>query len=1026
MNWLNRYFFVIFFVFCVFTGLSQPLIHEIHRDYFTRFLNFDELVKTDLSRITAITQDTSGYVWLAGPKGLYRYDGTRLKSYQPDTLPGSLPSRSVHSLFAGNDGKLWIGTHSGLCRYIPGNDRFETVFNSDEPDSAHIRAILAEGDSILWFETLPGYLYKMDQETKEILGYWKHQNTKQPYYPYHIIYRSHDGKLWVGGRGIPMMYLDGNTGNFITLPIGHPENRMKREQDVAVLLETSMDHFLVGGLDGLYLYDNDERTFDRIHTTSTWAAITDHQGNVWVGTGNGAGRLDLQNGELTLFLNQEDDPGSLKGNNVNFLFEDSFDNIWLATDKGVSIYRSPVEGVSYIFHIAGIDDSPSSSVITDLALAPDGRIWIGTFRHGIDLYEAETGMFRHYNPETLPGMPSGKIRCLLPMQDGSVFAGLWAGIGFGRVYPNGKYKHYRYDPLSLKMDWYNDLEYASGNDIYLGFWGADGLTVFDTETGLFSENSLKNKFSDPYLSRLITCLYKDGQERLWVGTTHTGIHRYDRLRDTSICYFEGIRPGGGFFENEVHDIAGDASGRIWAAGNDVYLYDKDSDSFKIFVNASPGTVFDIVALGDTTLWLLSDKGLISIDTRNAAIRDLSSLVNLRFSSDAGCGLEISPGRIMIGGENGLAVLEPDKLYAGSRTPEAFISQMDVFTHGLIHNPVNDTVIKLSYDENFMNIAIGTNEVGSGAAYRYSFLLENFTQDWQYLPPADMTARFTNIPPGYYTFRLRVDDETGVHSDQPPSFHLLISPPFWDTWWFILVASLLAAAGIYLFARWRMKNIRLALQNLEIQQKLLRLQMNPHFIFNSLSAIQNFIYTKQTHLAGDYLSEFARLIRMILENSRYEEISLDKEITFIELYLNLQQLRFEQKFDYILETDEDLDSENILVPPMLSQPFLENAIEHGIRHSPHRGKLLITFQLKDKGLLFVLEDNGIGLTASAELNAGRKKNHKSLAIEISRQRLEQLKKQSGIDITFRLEEITGDDGKVKGTRVSYLIPLQRRV
>ena len=203
---------------------------------------------------------------------------------------------------------------------------------------------------------------------------------------------------------------------------------------------------------------------------------------------------------------------------------------------------------------------------------------------------------------------------------------------------------------------------------------------------------------------------------------------------------------------------------------------------------------------------------------------------------------------------------------------------------------------------------------------------------------------------------------------------------------------------------------------------LRLQINPHFIFNSLSAIQNYIYTQQTHLAGNYLSDFAHLIRLILDNSRNELIPFEKELETIKLYLNLQKLRFENKFDYSIRVDPELNNGEYEIPPMLAQPFLENAIEHGLKNLDRKGFISIRYQWLNGMIHFELEDDGIGLVASTVHKEKTKSGHKSLAISICKERLETLRKKRGGNIAFRLEEIKTSDGKVEGTRVSFNIPV----
>ena len=209
------------------------------------------------------------------------------------------------------------------------------------------------------------------------------------------------------------------------------------------------------------------------------------------------------------------------------------------------------------------------------------------------------------------------------------------------------------------------------------------------------------------------------------------------------------------------------------------------------------------------------------------------------------------------------------------------------------------------------------------------------------------------------------------------------------------------------------------QAIELEQKLLRSQMNPHFIFNSLMAIQSFIYKNDPVQAGDFLAKFADLVRITLENSRVEFVLLENEIKMLQIYLELQALRFNNKFDYSIQISEDVDIRTIKIPPMLAQPFIENAIEHGLRHKTEGGFIQVKYMKANKHLSFSVEDNGIGREKSRELETDRK--HKAMATSITKERLNLLSKR--VKQTFELELIDMKDSNNSpiGTMVKFAIP-----
>ena len=231
-----------------------------------------------------------------------------------------------------------------------------------------------------------------------------------------------------------------------------------------------------------------------------------------------------------------------------------------------------------------------------------------------------------------------------------------------------------------------------------------------------------------------------------------------------------------------------------------------------------------------------------------------------------------------------------------------------------------------------------------------------------------------------------------------------------------VAGLLLIIGYITFRNFRLRSRQRAIT---LEQQLMRSQMNPHFTFNSLIAIQSYIYKQDPVKAGDFLAKFADLVRITLENSRVEFVLLEKELRMLRAYLELQSLRYDGKFDFLIDVDENIDPAETLIPPMMAQPFIENAIEHGLRHKPEQGNLTIIIQ-KEKFLLrIIVEDNGVGREKSHELEINRK--HQSMATGITRERLANLGKKFRQKFVLQIEDLKAESGVAIGTRVVLEVP-----
>ncbi len=244
----------------------------------------------------------------------------------------------------------------------------------------------------------------------------------------------------------------------------------------------------------------------------------------------------------------------------------------------------------------------------------------------------------------------------------------------------------------------------------------------------------------------------------------------------------------------------------------------------------------------------------------------------------------------------------------------------------------------------------------------------------------------------------------------------------NRWIIILSAAfvLMAVAAYFLYINYRQKTIIQQQKNNLLKQQLLLTQMNPHFIFNSLNAIQNFIMKQDSLQAGIYLSQFAAMMRMILDFSRKDYISLESELKFLNHYMELQQLRTGHAFVYSFDVRENIEPDLLLVPPMLMQPFIENAIEHGGFHQHRKGEIQIRFYREEDMLVGVIEDNGVGLKASAE-QRHPEKQYESLATKITLERMETLYHDRMDKCRIVIEDKKDRDPTASGVKVTFVIP-----
>jgi sensor histidine kinase YesM len=215
-------------------------------------------------------------------------------------------------------------------------------------------------------------------------------------------------------------------------------------------------------------------------------------------------------------------------------------------------------------------------------------------------------------------------------------------------------------------------------------------------------------------------------------------------------------------------------------------------------------------------------------------------------------------------------------------------------------------------------------------------------------------------------------------------------------------------------------IELERQAAELEMQALRAQMNPHFIFNCLSSINRFILKNESKTASNYLTRFSRLIRMVLINSTKQMITLEDDLQMLRLYLEMEQMRFKDAFEFSITYQNVIDDDNIFIPPLLIQPFCENAIWHGLMHRDGPGKLEINLGLENNILHCTITDNGVGREKAEEIKSKSAEKEKSLGLKITTDRLALLNKEKGVNTSYKIEDLYDEDGNAAGTKVELMI------
>jgi len=350
-----------------------------------------------------------------------------------------------------------------------------------------------------------------------------------------------------------------------------------------------------------------------------------------------------------------------------------------------------------------------------------------------------------------------------------------------------------------------------------------------------------------------------------------------------------------------------------------------------------------------------------------------------------------------------------------------------------------SMMDLQYFQNKIYCRFGLLEFTEPEKVTYAYWLEGFDQSWIDLGNKP-ELNFNALPPGHYKLHIKANDVAGRSVKHQLLIPFDIHDPFWKTWWFNILITFLALLSIWKIIQWRDKNIRLVeagkikmqqqqttmlsiqAQLAEAQLAALRSQMNPHFIFNALNSIKKFVVANEALEAEKYLGKFSKLIRIILDNSQTEMVSIEREINLLGLYLDLEKLRFGEKLNYRILYDERINWSELKIPSMLIQPFVENAMLHGIMHLSIPGQLTLQMLLHKNSVEIQIEDNGVG-RAKAELYKSKlSESHQSLAIQIISKRLHALKETHQTEGEIEIYDLTNENNEASGTKVIIQIPL----
>ncbi|MEO1514641.1 MAG: histidine kinase [Bacteroidota bacterium] len=944
------------------------------------------------SEVFMALQDSKGYIWLATDRGVARFDG---HGFQVFTTRDGLCDNSVLGLYEDSKNRIWFYTFSNRLSYY---------------EEGKIHSFV--GNSVL--EDLTGYAIVIsmyvDPEDNMYLGF-KSSSAGRTFAHF-----TADGQLVLNPKdSLPdvahawRQWPDGGTvwGNGKKSAKSSRLRIGTQELDFSQILPPEYDRFKNSQNENISLFQR----ADNSCLLGLYNCVLN-----WDGTKVEV--LFCQSAENTLGL-----------------YEDRHENIWLATFReGVKVYKKG-QYDKPIYQL--LEGKIVSWVMEDV----EGGIWLTTLDDGIYYFPA-------IDIKCIPSVDFFDRKRIYSMDGNNDF--LLVGLYRGDVCQ-----------LTLQEDWRFEKKVLNEKFDQTVVCASRGTPSWYSYSGLYEDGEMK------------TFLRREGKEEITeLSKAHMWVSWQDSLmysvskrevilrnvvsqkRDT-LCQFDLLYPLCGILDSGRNVYLGTASGLyFWKDGRyfapphrHQWLNERinglalDGESLLMAsmgggllvkkgeqlrrIGVEDGLASDLcndVAVDEEGIvWVSTNNGLSRIERQGD---DYGNVNIVNYSQSTGLlsnevdGVLILDSLIWVQSERGLSALQRHPPIVDQLPPRVYIQ---AFSINFKDTLATDSY-ELQYGYNNIQIRFAGISFKSGNKIRYKYRLLGLDSTWQYTNQRQL--EYPQLPPGDYSFEVSAQDYRGRWSSESASVCFHIRQPFWQSAWFLAGGFLLGLGLLQLFFFLRLRTVRrrthLLRRSLEAEQKALQAQLNPHFIFNALGSIQELILSRKYYLANQHLTRVARLIRKLLNNSRKSLISLEDELELLETYLKLEQFRFGDNFHWSIEVAPGIDDQMTYVPPMLIQPFVENAIWHGLQPKAQPGgQVVLRFEEHQQGLHCTIQDNGVGRQKAGGYRS--KYEHQPLGLKIIKERIELLNQNRTIPFHIDIEDLVNPEEEAVGTLVRIFFP-----
>ncbi len=813
-----------------------------------------------LSQMTVqhIVQDNKGFLWFATQEGLNRFDGYKFKVFRSDINDSaSISSSIIEKLLIDSSGTMWVATRNGLNRYHPDTETFTRYMHdsADESSLSHpwVMALYEDKQGILWVGTLGGGLNRFNHEDGTFKRYQADSTTKSSLSDNFIyaIHEDNQGVFWVATRNGGLNVFNRIDESFIQFR-HNPNDATSLSHDRVYSIVEDRDGQLWFGTrgGGLNRFIRKSQRFERfLHDPANPFSlgsdfingmVSDKQGNLWLTTFHaGLCQLNKQNMIFHCYKNNEGDPFSLSANTAVSVYLDNSDTLWIGTfGGGINFYNPAVNRFKHYYHVSNQESSLSENSIWSVYKDNQNQIWVGTENNGVDIIDVnkEKVLNIKHDPNKKLSISSNHIRSIFQDHRGDYWLGTEEN-GLNRLDKDKQFiARYQYEENNQNSLSSNDqiLAIAEDQRRYLWVGTRHGLNRFSPDRQSIQRYLVSDGRANSIRNDVITGLLVDSRGLIWVATNQ-GLYYFNYDENGFTSYLNDPNDRFSINDKSILAIAEDDHGDIWLGYSQLGLskLDWQTQKFSHFNHATEKlpseSIYGIESDHNNHIWFSTNRGIGRLNVITEEYHLFSQSDGLQGNEfNQGASYRSPDNTLLFGGINGVSVFNPQDITINEVAPSPIITDFHLFNQPIKIEAANSAAVlnksitetdklSLSYRESIFSFDFSALNYTTPEQVSYEYMLDGFHQAWIQTDAENRRATFTNIPHGVYQFRVRAFNKFGVGGDQEAKLQIVITPPWWKTWWAKIIMLALSISLAYTWYYQRMRNY--AIQEKRLKTKV---------------------------------------------------------------------------------------------------------------------------------------------------------------------------------------------------------------